>query len=85
LPTAHHSSKPKSDCAQIFSRGLAALSIGNDIERDLLSLVEALHPRALDCADVHDILAAVIWLSIALLAVEPLHGSFRHIAFPSAF
>jgi hypothetical protein len=32
-----------------------------------------------------DILAAVIWLdeSIALLAVEPLHGSFRHIAFPS--
>jgi hypothetical protein len=51
----------KSDYAQIFSRRLAALSIGNDIKRDLLSLVEVLHSRALDRADMYeDILTAVI-------------------------
>jgi len=51
-----------------------------------LSLIEPMHPCAFDSADVHeDILAAVIRLdeSEALLAVEPLHGSLRHIAFLS--
>ena|SRR5215467_890615 len=77
------SSRLRSSSAQIPSRGLAGSSVGNNVKRDLLSLVEAVHPGAFDRADVHeDILAAVIWLdeSEALLAVEPLHGSFRHIA-----
>src|SRR5262245_14179143 len=75
-----------SDGAQIVRRRLARLSISNNIEGDLLSLIEALHPGAFDRADVHeDILAAIIRLdeAEAFLAVEPLHGSLRHIALPS--
>src|SRR5262249_33585783 len=56
------------------------------VERDLLSLIEPLHPGALDRADVHEnILAAVIRLdeTIALLAVEPLHDSLSHMTLPS--
>src|SRR5262249_55685953 len=48
---------------------------------------EALHSSAFDRADMHeDILAAVIWLdeSVALLAIEPLHGSLRHLALLSS-
>jgi hypothetical protein len=75
--------RPKSSSAQILRRGLARLSISDDIKRDLLSLVEAAHPGAFDRADVHeDILAAVIRLdeSKAFLAVKKLHGSVCHIA-----
>jgi hypothetical protein len=71
----------KSDSAQILSRGLTRLSISNNVEGDLLSFVKAVHPGALDRADVHeDILAAVIRLdeAEAFLAVEPLHDSLRH-------
>ena len=72
-----------SDGAQILRGGLAGPSISNKIERDLLSLVEATHPSAFDCADMHEhILATVIWLdeSKAFLPIEPLHGSLCHIA-----
>ena len=75
------SSRCRSDGAQIFRGGLACLSISNNVERDLLSLVEVLYPCALDGADVHEnILAAVIGLDEAktFLAAEPLYGSLRH-------
>jgi hypothetical protein len=71
----------KSDSAQILSRGLARLSISNNVEGDLLSFVKAVHPGTLDRTDVHeDILAAIIRLdeAEAFLAVEPLHDSLRH-------
>src|SRR5712672_1027921 len=45
-----------------------------------------MHPGAFDRADVHeDILAAIIRLdkAEAFLAVEPLHGSLRHMTLPS--
>src|SRR5260370_23081112 len=73
----------RSDGAQIVRRGLTRLSVSNNVESDLLSLVEPMHPSAFDCADMHeDILAAVIWLdeAEALLDIEPLHGSLRHLA-----
>jgi hypothetical protein len=72
----------RSDGAQIVCRGLASPSIGNDLERDLLSLIEAMHPSAFDGADMHeDIPAAVIRLdeAEAFLAIEPLYGSLRHV------
>jgi hypothetical protein len=68
---------------QIVRRGLACPSIGDNVESDLLSLVEDTHASAFDRADVHeDILAAIIRLNEAeaFLVVEPLHGSFCHIA-----
>jgi hypothetical protein len=68
------------DGAQIGCRGLSAL--GHNVERDFLSLVEAAHPGAFDSADVDEhVLAAVIRLdeAEALLAVEPLYGSLRHV------
>src|SRR6266478_203158 len=40
----------KSDGAQVLCRGLARLWIGDNIERDLLSLVEVSHPGAFDRA-----------------------------------
>jgi hypothetical protein len=73
----------RSDGAQIVRRGLTGLAISNNVESDLLSLVEPLHSSAFHCADVHeDILTAVIRLdeAEALLDIEPLHGSLRHIA-----
>src|SRR5260370_841449 len=76
----------RSDGAQIFCRGLARPSISNNVEGDLLSFVKTMHPGAFDRADVHeDILAAIIRLdkAEAFLAVEPLHGSLRHMTLPS--
>src|SRR5258706_3464601 len=73
----------RSDGAQIVRRGLTRLSVSNNVEGDLLSHVEPMHPSAFDCDDMHeDILAAVIWLdeAEALLDIEPLHGSLRHLA-----
>jgi hypothetical protein len=70
----------RSEGAQIFGRGLARLSISNNLVRDPLPLVESLRPCAFDRANVHeDVLAAVIGLdeSEALLAIEPLHGSLH--------
>src|SRR6266566_1027224 len=68
---------------QIVRRGLARiLSIDNNVESDLLSLVERTHASAFDRADVHeDILAAIIRLdeAEAFLVIEELHGSSRHI------
>jgi len=59
---------------QIVRRGLARiLSIGNNVESDLLSLVEGTHASAFDRADVHeDILAAITFV------IEELHSSLRH-------
>ena len=61
-------------------------SIGNDLERDLLPLIEAVHPGAFDRADVdEDVVAAFIRLneSEAFLAVKPLDCSRRHGSLPS--
>jgi hypothetical protein len=69
--------------AQIARRGLTGSAVGDEIESDLLPFVEPGHPSALDRADVDEyVVAAVIRLdeSKALLAVEPLHSSFNHIA-----
>jgi hypothetical protein len=76
-------SRCRSDGAQIFGRGLARLSISDNVVRDLLSLVEAMHSGAFDRADMHEhILAAVIRLdeAKAFLAIEPFHGSLCHIS-----
>src|ERR1700736_6130631 len=78
-------SGPLSGGAQIVRRGLSGPSIGNNLERDLLSLIEAVHPGAFDRADMHeDILAAVIGVneSEALLTVEPLDCSLHHGSVP---
>jgi hypothetical protein len=72
--------------AQISGRGFAGFTIGDEIERNLLSLAEAVQPGALDGTDVDEyILAAVSRLDEAksLLAVEPLYGSLRHKIFLS--
>jgi len=71
---------------QIVRRRFSGPSIGDNLIRDLLSLVEAVHPSALDGADVHEnILAAIIGLdeAKAFLAVEPLYGPLRHETFLS--
>ena len=47
-------SGPLSGGAQIVRRGLSCPSIGNNLERDLLPLIEAVHPGAFDRADVHE-------------------------------
>jgi len=77
------SSRCLSDGPQIVRRGLAwILSIDNNVESDLLSLVERTHASAFDRTDVHeDILAAIIRLdeAEAFLVIEELHGSSRHI------
>ena len=70
-----------SDGPQIVCRRLACPSISNDLKRDLLSLIEAIHPGTFDGADVHeDILAAIIRLdeAEAFLTIEPLYRSLRH-------
>jgi hypothetical protein len=75
------SSRCRSNRAQIVRAGLAAPWIGDKIEKDLFSLIEPLHPRAFERADMHeDILATAIgsYESVTLLAIEPLHGSLRH-------
>src|SRR5580704_14085510 len=79
-------SRCRSDGAQIFGRGLARLSISDNVVRDLLSLVEALHSGAFDRADMHEhILAAVIGLNEAeaLLTIKPLDCSLHHGSDPS--
>jgi len=71
----------RSGGAQIVGRGLSGPSIRDNLVGDLLSLVEAAHPGALDGADMDEnVLAAVIRLdeAKALLVVEPLYGSLRH-------
>jgi hypothetical protein len=70
-----------SDGAQISRRRLAALSIGDELKKDLLALIQSVHPCPFDRANVNEhILAAVARLDEAksFLAVEPLYGSFRH-------
>src|SRR5271165_1013469 len=72
--------------AQIVGRGLSGLSISHNLERALLSLVEAVHPGAFDRADMHEhILAAVVGLNEAeaLLTIKPLDCSLHHGSDPS--
>ena len=62
-------------------RGLASLSIRDEVKGNLLSFVEAVESGALNGADVNEhILAAIVRLdeAKAFLAVEPLYGSLRH-------
>src|SRR3954452_4780223 len=65
-----------------IGRGLlAAAPVGLNVIGDLLTLSEAAHPRTLHGADVHEhVLAALVGLNeaVALLFVEPLHGTSRH-------
>src|SRR6516225_3510946 len=71
----------RSSGLQIVRRRLAGPSIGNNLERDFLALVETVHPGAFHRADMHkDILAAVFGLNeaVALLAIKPLHCSLHH-------
>jgi len=84
----NHGSITQSNRAQIRRRGLAGPAIGNNLERDLLSLVEAAHSSTFDGADMDEhILAAVIGLNeaVAFLSVEELHGTLRHIVLLSGF
>jgi hypothetical protein len=77
----------RSDRAQTVRRSLAGPLIGNNLERNLLSLGEATYPGAFHCADVHeDVLAAIIRLdeTKAFLTVKPLYGSLRHVNLLSA-
>jgi hypothetical protein len=70
-----------SDGAQIIRRRLSGPTVGNDVERNLLALIEALHAGAFDRADMHEyVLPAALRLneSIALLAIEPFHCSLHH-------
>src|SRR4029077_8514122 len=43
-----------SDGAQIIRGRLSGPTVGNDVERDLLALIEALHAGAFDRADMHE-------------------------------
>ena len=64
--SGYGSSRCRLDSVQIVRRGLASLSIGDNVEGDFLSLVEDTHASAFDRADVHeDILAAIIRLDKA--------------------
>jgi hypothetical protein len=79
--SGYGSSRCRLDSVQIVRRGLACLSIRDNVEGDLLSLVEDTHASAFDRADVHeDILAAIIRLdkAEAFLVIEELHGSLSH-------
>lgn len=72
----------RSGGAQIVCRGFAGPAIGYNVEQNLLSLIEAAHPGTFDGTDVHEnVLAAIIRLNKteALLAVEPLYRTLRHI------
>jgi hypothetical protein len=50
----------KSGGAQIARRGLACSTIGNEIEKDLLSLAEATHTGAFDRADMYEYISAAV-------------------------
>src|SRR5476651_1992074 len=70
---------------EVHGRRPAAL--GGDFVGDLLALVQAVHSRALDGADMDEhVLAAVVRLdeSETLGGVEPLDGAFGHHSLSSA-
>src|SRR6478609_10547650 len=67
---------------EVFGADLAAHFVGLQFEIDLLTIIEAGQTGALDGADVNEhILAAIVRLNeaVALLTVEPLHGTCRHL------
>jgi hypothetical protein len=69
------------DGAKITRRGFPGPTIGFDLERDFLTLVETIHARALNGTNVNEhIFAAVARLdeTKAFLAVEPLYSSLHH-------
>ena len=74
---------PNQAARRFSAEDLPVFPLATSSKKNLLSLVKAGHPCAFDCADMYeDILAGIIWLdeSVSLLAIEPLHGSFRHVA-----
>ena len=67
--------------AEVARARLAGALIRDDLEVDLLTFVQIVHPRALDGANVDEyVLAAVVRLNEAktLLGIEPLNGSDLH-------
>src|SRR5260221_12225108 len=67
--------------SQVTRRGLAAALVALQLEAQLLAFLQAAQAGAFNGGDVdEDVGAAVVGLdeSIALLAVEPLHGTGRH-------
>src|SRR5579863_7383431 len=66
---------------QVDGRLAAGLAVAAQFEADLLAFGEVADARAFDRGDVDEhVLAAVIGLdeAVALLRIEPLHGSCRH-------
>jgi hypothetical protein len=75
------SRKKPSGGLQVAGGSLARLAIGEDLVRDLLALDQLRQTGALDCGDVDEHVAATIIRldeAVALLVVEPLHGSGAH-------
>jgi hypothetical protein len=71
--------------AEAASRGLASAAVLLDLIVDLLAVNEGLKARSFDSGNVHEnILPAIVGLdkSKSLGAVEPLHGSSRHMLIP---
>ena len=69
------------DRLQIGCRGLAAAAVGFDIKGELLPLVKAANPGALDGGDVDEHIRAARVLhdeAVALLGVEKLNGTCSH-------
>lgn len=70
---------------QIFCCIFSGPRIGDNVEGHALSFIKALHPCTFDRLHVNEhISSTVIRLDEpeALLAVEPLHGSLRHVSYP---
>ena len=71
-----------SGCAKLISRSLAAAPVCDDLVGDLLAIPQARETRPLDSTDVDKNIGAAgrrLNEPIALLGVEPLHGSCLHV------
>ncbi|HST09464.1 MAG TPA: hypothetical protein VLL05_03745, partial [Terriglobales bacterium] len=74
--------RPGSSQRQIFRAALAPHLVGLDFEVDLLTFGKAGKPGTLDGADVHEHIVSAIARrdkTKALLAIEPLNSTGRHI------
>ena len=80
----HAQNKRRLSQLEIFRAGLAPHLVGLQFKRDLLAFGEAGKPGTLDRLDMNEhILTAVIRgdEAKALLTVEPLHSTCRHLLF----
>ncbi len=77
--TVHHAADPTA--RRLSAEDLPVLRSATTSKANLLSLIKPGHTGALDRVDVHEDILAIIRLDEpeALLVVEPLHGSLRHI------